>query len=169
MFCRSCHHKFKYTKSFNNGHLVQKIQVIKNMWMKIKCMSYVSREWMHACMHHCLYSNSLSLFCKSWQYLTLIHVLLCVVWYLKIEYKTCTDLDENDEGWIKQRYIPAPVKKLSRGWLVLFVRLSNFTGVGMYRWAIHPPSFSSRSVQVLYSIFRYQTTHSNTCISVRYC
>ena len=35
--------------------------------------------------------------------------------------------------------------------------------------AIHHPSVLSRSVQVLYSIFRYQTTHSNTYTSVRYC
>jgi len=53
--------------------------------------------------------------------------------------------------------------------LACVVRLSFFTGAGMYRCLIDPPSFSSRSVQVLYSIFIYQTTHSNTCTSVRYC
>ena len=49
LFWRSSSHEFKYIRSFSNEHLVQKIWIIRNMRMKIKCMSSVWGERMHAC------------------------------------------------------------------------------------------------------------------------
>ena len=76
LFWRSSPHEFKYIRNFSNEHLVQKIWIIRNIRMKIKCMSSAWGERMHACT---VLSSPLSLLCKSWlcqsDASTCIHVL----------------------------------------------------------------------------------------------